>query len=113
MLIESGTKMSTGLSPRCLDATAETSEVADNAVFNVLNGPLLICLGGFLQMALFVLYAIPSLHFFEELRDEAGLCSATCELDPFSHFFVHWVLFLVWFTVMMMSGEHCVFAIYN
>jgi len=47
MFIESCTKLSTGLSPRCLDATVETSELADNAVrvFNVLNGSLLICLG--------------------------------------------------------------------
>jgi hypothetical protein len=70
----------------------------------VLKGPLLICLGD--CIICFVGYS--KIVFFEELFDAAGLSPA----DQFSQF-LHWVLLLVLFTELMISGEHWLFAIYS
>ena len=46
MFITCDTKLSAGLSPRCLNGTVGASQLVEHAlVISVLNGPLLICLG--------------------------------------------------------------------
>jgi hypothetical protein len=86
--------------------------LAHHAVFiSALNVPLQICLGDSVVCVIcFVGYS--KVAFFKQLRDAAGLCPAECERDPFSQF-LHWVLFLVLFTELMMSGEHSLLAICN